>query len=107
MYSDARGSVRITSRDPRIHPAIRFNYLSTEQDRREWVEAIRVARNILNQPAMDEFNGGGGAPRRAGAAPAEGLPWGGRGAGAAPPPPCAALRGADAGYVVVAPSRRR
>ena len=41
MYSDARGSVRITSTDPRAHPALRFNYLSTAQDRREWVEAIR------------------------------------------------------------------
>ena len=36
-----------TSTDPRVHPALRFNYLSTDQDRREWVEAIRVARNIL------------------------------------------------------------
>ena len=58
MYSDARGSVKITSTDPRKHPALRFNYLSTDQDRREWVEAIRVARDILNQPAMDPFNGG-------------------------------------------------
>jgi choline dehydrogenase len=58
MYSDARGSVRITSTDPRVHPAISFNYLSTDQDRREWVEAIRTARTILNQPAMDPFNAG-------------------------------------------------
>jgi choline dehydrogenase len=58
MYSDARGSVKITSRDPNAHPELRFNYLSTDQDRKEWVEAITVARNILNQPAMDEFNGG-------------------------------------------------
>ena len=36
MTSDARGSVKITSADPRRHPALRFNYLSTEQDRREW-----------------------------------------------------------------------
>jgi choline dehydrogenase len=58
MYSDSRGSVRITSDDPRAHPAIRFNYLSTAQDRREWVEAIRVTRNILGQPAMAPFDGG-------------------------------------------------
>jgi choline dehydrogenase len=58
MYSDSRGSVKITSTDPRAHPAIRFNYLSTSQDRREWVEAIRVARNILGQPAMAPFDGG-------------------------------------------------
>jgi len=58
MNSDARGSVEITSTDPAVHPALRFNYLSTEQDRREWVEAIRVARDILNQPAMEPFNAG-------------------------------------------------
>ena len=70
MYSDARGSVKITSTDPRGKPALRFNYLSTEQDRREWVEAIRVARSILDQPAFAPFNGGeispgpGGGDRR-------------------------------------------
>ena len=58
MYSDARGSVKIKSTDPKVHPALRFNYLSTDQDRREWVEAIHVARNILNQPAFDEYNDG-------------------------------------------------
>ena len=42
MYSDARGTVRIRSTDPAEHPALVFNYLSTEQDRREWVEAISV-----------------------------------------------------------------
>jgi choline dehydrogenase len=58
MYSDARGTLRIRSTDPRAHPAMTFNYLSTDQDRREWVEAIRVARRILNQPAFAPFNGG-------------------------------------------------
>ncbi len=58
MYSDARGTVMIRSADPREHPALRFNYLSTEQDRREWAEAIRVARTILTQPAFDRFNAG-------------------------------------------------
>jgi choline dehydrogenase len=58
MYSDARGSVKIVSTDPRRHPALRFNYMSTETDQREWVEAIHVARNILTQPAFDEYNDG-------------------------------------------------
>jgi choline dehydrogenase len=58
MYSDARGSVKIVSADPRRHPALRFNYLTTEQDRREWVEAIRCARKILTQPAFKPFNAG-------------------------------------------------
>ena len=58
MYSDARGWVKVRSSDPTEHPAIRFNYLSTAQDRKEWVEAVRLGRWIMNQPAMDEFNGG-------------------------------------------------
>ena len=58
MYSDSRGSVKIQSKDPQEHPKLLFNYLSTEQDRREWPEAVRCARKILNQPAFDEFNGG-------------------------------------------------
>jgi choline dehydrogenase len=62
MYSDARGSVRIKSADPAEHPALTFNYLSTDQDKREWVEAVSVARKILNQPAMAPFNAGEVSP---------------------------------------------
>jgi choline dehydrogenase len=62
MYSDARGSVRITSTDPYRHPALRFNYLSTDQDRREWVEALKVTRDILSRPAMAVFDGGETSP---------------------------------------------
>jgi choline dehydrogenase len=58
MYSDARGSVKVVTTDPRTHPALRFNYLSTDQDRQEWVEAIHVARTILSQPAFGPFDGG-------------------------------------------------
>jgi choline dehydrogenase len=58
MNSDARGSVKARGPDPRTPPALRFNYLSTAQDRREWTEAVRVARHILNQPALGDFNGG-------------------------------------------------
>jgi choline dehydrogenase len=58
MYSDARGSVRITTADPDVHPALRFNYLSTPQDRREWVEVVRAARAILAQPAFGPFDDG-------------------------------------------------
>ena len=53
MYSDAKGTVKITSTDPREKPAVQFNYLTTEQDLREWPEAVRTARKILNQPAFE------------------------------------------------------
>lgn len=58
MYSNSKGYVRITSKDVHTHPEILFNYLSTEEDRSEWLEAVNIARKILNQPAFSEFNGG-------------------------------------------------
>jgi len=58
MYSNARGRVRITSSDPLAAPSILFNYLSTEQDKREWVEAIHTARHIMSQSAFGEYNSG-------------------------------------------------
>jgi choline dehydrogenase len=75
MYSDARGSVRITSTDPAVHPALRFNYLSTETDRREWIEAIAVARTILGQPALDPYNGGEISPGPSVATDEQVLDW--------------------------------
>jgi choline dehydrogenase len=58
MYSNSRGCVTLKSAEPTAKPALHFNYLSTPEDRREWVEAIRCARHILNQPAMEPFSGG-------------------------------------------------
>jgi choline dehydrogenase len=75
MYSDARGTIKIKSKDPRVHPELRFNYLSTDQDRREWVEAVRVARRILGQSALGPFNGGETSPGPAVQSDAEILDW--------------------------------
>jgi len=58
MSSNSRGWVRIDSNDPFVKPKMLFNYLSTVEDRREWIEAIAMARDIMNQPAFEEFNGG-------------------------------------------------
>jgi choline dehydrogenase len=93
MNSDARGSVRITSDDPARKPALLFNYLSTEQDRREWVEAIRVTRAILNQPAMEPFNGGELSPGPAVHSDAEILAWVSRDAETALHPSCTCAMG--------------
>ncbi len=57
MNTDVRGTVKIHSADPFVYPKIRFNYLSTEQERRDWLDAIRVTRKIMTQPAFDEFRG--------------------------------------------------
>ena len=58
MYSNSEGSITIRSTDPTVKPELRFNYLSTPEDRREWVEAIRTARHILAQPALAPYDGG-------------------------------------------------
>ena len=58
MYSNSRGTVRISSGDVRDKPLLQFNYLSTSEDKREWVEAISAARKILGQPAFAPFSGG-------------------------------------------------
>ncbi len=75
MYSNSRGSVKITSTDPRVKPALRFNYLSTPEDEREWIEAVRHARNILEQPAFDAYNKGELSPGPSVATDEEILDW--------------------------------
>ncbi|HEV7896865.1 MAG TPA: choline dehydrogenase [Planosporangium sp.] len=106
MYSDARGSVKIKSRDPRVHPALRFNYLSTEQDRREWVEAVRVSRSILNQPALDAFNGGEVSPGPSVRTDEEILDWVSKEGETALHPSCTAKMGTDEMSVVDPTSMR-
>ena len=100
MYSDARGSVKITSTDPTVHPALRFNYLSTDQDRREWVEAIHVARRILNQPAFDPFNAGELSPGPKVESDDEILDWVGADGETALHPSCTCRMGTDEMSVV-------
>ncbi|QIX25206.1 choline dehydrogenase [Nocardioides sp. JQ2195] len=96
MYSDVRGSVKIASTDPHRHPELRFNYLSTEQDRQEWVEAIRVARHILNQPAFAPFNDGEISPGPQVETDEEILKWVAEDAETALHPSCTARMGTDA-----------
>jgi len=100
MYSDARGSVKIKSADPSVYPALRFNYLSTARDRREWVEALHCARQILSQPAFDEFNGGEISPGPAVRGDEEILDWVASDGETAYHPSCTCKMGLDARSVV-------
>jgi choline dehydrogenase len=93
MYSDVRGSVRITSPDAQVKPALRFNYLSTPNDRREWVEAIHVARHILGQPALKEFDAGEVSPGPDVSTDREILAWVARDAETALHPSCTCAMG--------------
>ena len=93
MYSNSRGTVHIVSGDPRVKPALQFNYLSTDEDCREWVEAVRHARNILSQSAMDPFNGGEVSPGPEVSTDDEVLDWVRRDAETALHPSCTARMG--------------
>ncbi|GAA3963477.1 choline dehydrogenase [Gordonia caeni] len=93
MYSDVRGELKITSKDPFTHPALQFNYLSTENDRREWVEIIHTARKILSQPAFDAFNGGELSPGPSVRTDEEILDWVAKDAETALHPSCTAKMG--------------
>jgi len=106
MYSDARGTCKVVSSDPRKKPALRFNYLSTEQDRREWVEAVRVTRSILDAPAFAPFSGGELSPGSEVETEEQVLDWVARDAETALHPSCTAKMGTD-GMSVVDPLTMR
>ncbi|MBE2897461.1 choline dehydrogenase [Pasteurellaceae bacterium 20609_3] len=57
MRSLSRGRIKLLSRDPKAHPSILFNYMSHEQDWEEFRAAIRITREIMNQPALDPYRG--------------------------------------------------
>jgi choline dehydrogenase len=95
MYSDVRGTCKIVSADPRDKPALLFNYLSTENDRREWIEAIRVTRRILDAPAFEPFSGGELSPGREVDTDEQILDWVAKDAETALHPSCTCRMGTD------------
>jgi len=95
MFSNSRGWVRIASDDPIAKPKMQFNYLSTPEDRQEWAEAIAIARNIMNQPAFDEFNGGELSPGPEVESDEAVLDWVRKDAETALHPSCTARMGTD------------
>jgi choline dehydrogenase len=55
LQVESRGSVRIKSSDPTMPPAIRYNYLATESDRRVMVEGLKLVRRIVNTRPMRDY----------------------------------------------------
>jgi choline dehydrogenase len=95
MYSDVRGTCKAVSSDPRVKPALRFNYLSTENDRREWIEAVRVTRRILGAPAFEPFSGGELSPGAEVETDQQILDWVAKDAETALHPSCTCKMGTD------------
>jgi choline dehydrogenase len=52
----SRGHVRIKSADPRAHPAITLNYLSTAEDRQVAVDSVRFTRRIMAAKALAKYS---------------------------------------------------
>ena len=57
MRSKSRGRIKLKSRNPQEHPSILFNYMSDAQDWEEFRAAIRITREIMNQPAIGPYRG--------------------------------------------------
>ena len=95
MYSDVRGTCKAVSSDPGKHPALLFNYLSTGNDRREWIEAVRVTRKILGAPAFEPFSGGELSPGAEVETDEQILDWVAKDAETALHPSCTCRMGTD------------
>ena len=51
----SRGHVRIRSPEQGVHPEIRLNYLSTEEDQRVAVDSLRFTRRIMAARALQKY----------------------------------------------------
>ena len=58
MRPTSKGYLKLKTRNPKDHPTIVANYCSTEGDMQEMRDSITLAREIFQQKAFDEFNGG-------------------------------------------------
>lgn len=100
MLSDARGSLRIRSADPRVPPSMRFNYLSSDRDRREWVAALACAREIFAQPAFADLDLGELSPGARVTSDADVINWVSQEGETALHPSCTCKMGVDEMSVV-------
>ncbi|MEJ6587541.1 MAG: choline dehydrogenase [Pelagibacterales bacterium] len=57
MRPTSRGEIKLKSTNPSAAPSIRFNYMQTEHDLMEMREGIRLAREIFQQQAFNEYRG--------------------------------------------------
>ncbi len=53
----SRGTIKVSSNDPHIAPKIQFNYLSHQDDIEGFRACVRLTREIINQPGLDEYRG--------------------------------------------------
>ena len=57
MRPESTGTIHIKANDVRQQPAINFNFLATETDRRCTIDSIHITRNLVNAKALDGIRG--------------------------------------------------
>ena len=62
MRPESKGHIHIIAADPRLPPAINFNFLSSPPDAELTVRAVHIARSIMTAPAMAPFQASEVAP---------------------------------------------
>src|SRR5213079_842022 len=55
LQVESRGPVSIRTSDAREAPAIRYNYLATENDRRVMVDGLKIVRRIVNSKPLSNY----------------------------------------------------
>lgn len=75
MRPYSRGRIRLKSADPKVHPAILFNYLDDQRDVNEMVDSIKCTREMAAQKQWDEFRSASLDPDLDGASDADITRW--------------------------------
>jgi len=55
LQAQSRGWVKIRSADPQAVPAILYNYLDAESDRRSMVDGLKILRRLVNTPPFSNY----------------------------------------------------
>jgi choline dehydrogenase len=55
LQVESRGSVMLKSANPSEPPAIRYNYLATEKDRRTMVDGLKLLRRLVNTKPLADY----------------------------------------------------
>jgi choline dehydrogenase len=58
LQTESRGSSHLRAADPSAPPAIRYNYLATENDRRVMVDGLKWVRRIVQAPPLRDYVAG-------------------------------------------------
>ncbi len=75
LRPESLGSIHIRSADPHVAPAIRFNFLDADVDRRTLVDGVHIMRRIVDAPAMQSLRGEEYSPGKQVESDAQILDW--------------------------------